>query len=67
MKEGRETANVCACGHDEERIAQAIDEWYSPAWNRGVRLTSIERERLGRYLAQRLGLATKNGSTSEDR
>lgn len=37
----------------EERITKAIDEWYSAAWRRGVRLTGIERAQLARFLAQR--------------
>ena len=37
----------------ERRVSKTIDEWYSSAWHRGVRLGAVERERLARFLAQR--------------
>lgn len=37
----------------EERIARTIDEWYSAAWRRGIRLDAGERNRLARFIAQR--------------
>jgi hypothetical protein len=37
----------------EQRISKAIEEWYSAAWHRGVRMSGVERILLARFLAQR--------------
>lgn len=36
-----------------ERIGKAVEEWYSSAWHRGVRITGVERQLLVHFLAQR--------------
>ena len=36
-------------------VERAIEEWYSAAWHRGVRLTGIERQYLADSIAQRTG------------
>jgi hypothetical protein len=37
----------------EERIGKSIEEWYSGAYVRGVRMSGVERLLLARFLAQR--------------
>lgn len=39
----------------EQRINMAVEEWYSAAYIRGVRVTGIERKLLARLIAQRQG------------
>lgn len=58
---------MSAISPQEERIGKTIEEWYSNAYKRGVRLSGVERQLLARFLAQReIALRKSSAEDCED-